>query len=74
MSGQLSARDAALARVGTPRGRGGVRRFDRGIRVVVDEDLLRRIEAFAATEQISRNEAVRILATLALNELERTHR
>jgi hypothetical protein len=70
MAGRESARDAAIAAVGRPRRRGGVKRFDNAVRIVVDDDLHRRVEAFAETEQISRNEAWRTLATLALNELE----
>jgi hypothetical protein len=67
----MSARDAAIAAVGQPRRRGGVKRFDHGLRIAVDDDLHRRVEAFAETEQISRNAAWRTLATLALNEMEK---
>lgn len=67
----MSARDAAIAAVGERRGRGRPRRFDATVHVPVDEDLRRRVEAFAEVEQISNAEAWRTLTTLGLTALER---
>lgn len=65
-----TARDAAIDSVAKNRRRGRPRRYDGEVVIKVDADLDRRVRSFAEVEEISISEAWRILATIALNEME----